>query len=176
MEDKKPVGAPTKFKAEYIEQAKKLALLGAIDTDVADFFGVDVATINRWKLAHAEFCESLKAGKLEADEQVKKSLFNRANGYSHPEDKIFCNKDGDTTIVPTEKHYAPDTVACIFWLKNRQPKDWRDKVHNDLSNEDGSLQLTTAEAAAKLHAIMANAEREKAQAETPALSDEDICE
>jgi hypothetical protein len=22
---------------------------------------------------------------------------------------------------------APDTTACIFWLKNRKPKEWRDK-------------------------------------------------
>jgi hypothetical protein len=27
----------------------------------------------------------------------------------------------------TSSAYPPDTVACIFWLKNRDPKDWRDK-------------------------------------------------
>jgi hypothetical protein len=31
------------------------------------------------------------------------------------------------------KSQAPDVTAQIFWLKNRQPKEWRDKVevHNE---------------------------------------------
>jgi len=28
----------------------------------------------------------------------------------------------------TRKHVVPDTTAQIFWLKNRRPKEWRDKV------------------------------------------------
>jgi hypothetical protein len=30
--------------------------------------------------------------------------------------------------VPYTERYPPDTAAAIFWLKNRQPKHWRDKV------------------------------------------------
>ena len=55
---KRPVGRPSKYKSEYAEQARKLCLLGATDTDMADFFDVDEATINRWKLDFPEFCES----------------------------------------------------------------------------------------------------------------------
>ena len=25
------------------------------------------------------------------------------------------------------KHYPPDVTACIFWLKNRCPDEWRDR-------------------------------------------------
>lgn len=32
----------------------------------------------------------------------------------------------------------PDTTACIFWLKNRQSKDWRDKQEHELSGKDGA--------------------------------------
>jgi hypothetical protein len=35
--------------------------------------------------------------------------------------------EGRITITPLKKHYPPDTTACIFWLKNRQPQQWRDK-------------------------------------------------
>lgn len=168
MTGKKTLGRPTKFKAEYVEQARKLCLLGATDAQLADFFSVDVATINRWKHDHADFCDSLKSGKNELDEQVKKSLFHRAMGYSHPEDKIFCNKDGKVTTEETTKHYAPDTTACIFWLKNRQPKDWRDKVQTEISNPDGSLQPTgNPEMLAKLNRIIENAKIAKASAEQP---------
>ena len=33
------------------------------------------------------------------------------------------------------KWQAPDVTAQIFWLKNRKPKEWRDKVEiqNELS-------------------------------------------
>ncbi len=35
--------------------------------------------------------------------------------------------------VPYVEHYAPDTTAAIFWLKNRQPAQWRDKIEAELS-------------------------------------------
>jgi hypothetical protein len=51
-------------------------------------------------------------------------LFERAKGYSHPEDKIF-NNNGEPLIIPTVKHYPPETAACVVWLANRQPNKWK---------------------------------------------------
>ncbi|WGS85031.1 hypothetical protein [Methylomonas sp. UP202] len=31
-------------------------------------------------------------------------------------------------VVTTEKEALPDTSAAFIWLKNRRPKDWRDKI------------------------------------------------
>jgi len=117
-------GRPTDYKTEYEEQAYKLCLLGATDKDMADFFGVCEATINNWKNEYPAFLESLKRGKIKADAEVAKSLYHRALGYEHPEDKIFCT-NGDVTTVETIKHYPPDTAAAFIWLKNRA--GWRDK-------------------------------------------------
>lgn len=133
---KRPRGRPTRFKAEHCGQALKLCRLGATDKDLADFFGVDVATVNRWKMKHPDFCESLKAGKTVSDAEVANMLFKRALGYSHPEDKIM-QYEGSPVIVPTIKHYPPDTIAAIFWLKNRRPDLWRDKVTQEISGPDG---------------------------------------
>jgi len=119
-------GQPTKYKPEYDRQVFRFALLGATDDEIADFYEVHVDTITNWKKAHPSFFASLKRGKLEADGKVTKSLYQRAKGYSHFEDKIF-NNNGIPLVVPTIKHYAPDTTACIFWLKNRQSAKWRDK-------------------------------------------------
>jgi hypothetical protein len=119
-------GRPTKYQPEYPEQAAKLCTLGAKDTDLANFFDVSVATINNWKIEHPEFLESLSAAKQAADARVVRSLYERATGYNHPEDKIF-QFEGSPVIVPTIKHYPPDTTACIFWLKNRNQAEWRDK-------------------------------------------------
>jgi hypothetical protein len=53
-------GRPTKFKPEFVEQARKLALLGATDREVAEFFEVNEVTVYRWQHEHAEFCKALK--------------------------------------------------------------------------------------------------------------------
>lgn len=125
-------GRPTLYRPEYAEQAYKLCLLGATDKELSDFFGVSESTLNLWKIEHQEFSESLKAGKEIADANVASRLYERAMGYQHPEDKIF-NENGVPLIVPTIKHYPPDSTAGIFWLKNRRKNEWRDRQELDVS-------------------------------------------
>jgi hypothetical protein len=125
-------GRPTNYKSEYNELAYKFCLLGAIDKDLAGFFDVSEQTINSWKQKHPQFLESIKRGKNIADANVANSLYQRATGYEHPEDEIFNNK-GEPMIVPTVKRYPPEPTAAIFWLKNRQPKLWRDKQEVEIS-------------------------------------------
>lgn len=124
---KHPSGRPTAFKPEYVEQAFNYCLLGATDVQMADFFKVTEKTINTWKKNYPEFADALYRGKTLADAQVANSLFKRATGFSHPETHISCYQ-GEIIQTEVTKHYAPDTTACIFWLKNRQPDKWRDKV------------------------------------------------
>ena len=129
-------GRPSAYKPEYVKQARKLCLLGATDKQLADFFGVSEKTLNTWKKAHPEFLQSLKEAKEEADNRVVRSLFERANGYTHPEEKIFCS-EGTVVRAKTTKQYPPDTTACIFWLKNRCKEDWRDKVDHEHGGPGG---------------------------------------
>ena len=120
------VGRPSAYKPEYCEQAIKLCRLGSTDKDMADFFGVSETTFNNWKNDYPEFLASIKKGKEFSDAEVADRLFKRATGYEHPEDKIFLH-EGEPVVVPTVKHYPPDPISAIFWLKNRQRKRWRDK-------------------------------------------------
>ena len=53
-------------------------------------------------------------------------------------------------IVPTTKHYPPDTTAAIFWLKNRQKSKWRDKQDHEISGPDGKPIETEFELGRKL--------------------------
>jgi hypothetical protein len=129
---------PTKYKPEYVEQAAKLCALGATDIEIADFFDVDARTLYRWKAEHEAFCQSLKVSKEIADERVERSLFARANGYEHDEVDIRVVA-GAIVQTPIRKFFPPDTTACIFWLKNRQPEKWRDK--QDVEHT-GSVTLT----------------------------------
>ena len=68
---------------------------------------------------------SLKAGKSQADAEVADRLFKRATGYSHKDTKFATFEGKITDAKEFTKHYPPDTIACIFWLKNRRPELWR---------------------------------------------------
>jgi len=127
-------GRPSKFRVEFITQAEKLCALGATDRDVADFFEVSEATLNRWKLTYPEFCASLKLGKTPADDRVEQSLYRKAVGYSFDSEKIF-HFQGHITRAECIEHVPPDTTACIFWLKNRRPEQWRDKPDGDSTDD-----------------------------------------
>ena len=104
-----------------------MALLGSTDVQLAEALGVTVTTLTRWKARYPDFSSALKDGKAEKDETVVQSLYNRAMGYSHKSVKIFCNTAGEVTEVPYTERYPPDPTSMIFWLKNRQPGEWRDK-------------------------------------------------
>ena len=109
---------------------------GATNADLAEEFGVTTQTIGNWRLKHPEFFAALKLSKEIADEQVERSLYERATGYSYSAVKIFCNsKTGAVTKVPIIEHVPPDPVSCIFWLKNRKPKEWRTEDHGDGSTD-----------------------------------------
>ena len=131
-------GQPTKYKKEYNEQVIKLCRLGATDKEIAYFFNVTDTTINNWKLSEPIFFESIKKGKIESDANIANSLYNRAKGYEHVEDKIF-NNNGEPMIVKSIKHYPPDTAAAFIWLKNRRGKQWVDKQEIEQTNIDLKL-------------------------------------
>jgi len=127
---------PTKYKAEYAVQAAKLCRLGATDAQLADFFEVAVSTVALWKVEHQAFSDALKIPKAEADDKVVQSLYRRATGFEHDEVDIRVI-EGQIVKTELRKVYPPDTTACIFWLKNRQQEQWRDKVQTELTGADG---------------------------------------
>ncbi len=140
-------GRPTAYKAEFDELAYNYCLLGAKDTQLAEFFDVSEQTINTWKKKHPSFLESLKRGKVSADAEVANALFNRAKGYAVTEEKeeeVSGGEGGGSfKKVKHIKHIAGDTTAQIFWLKNRQPELWRDKREVDTVDDTpiGRIQI-----------------------------------
>ena len=134
------MAADSKYSYLFCEIARGMTLLGATDVELARHFGVTTKTINQWKKLHPAFLRSITEGKEKADGRVADSLFNRALGYSHKAVKIFYDsKTGKTVEHEYTQHYPPETVACIFWLKNRQSKLWRDRVENVVSGDADRL-------------------------------------
>lgn len=135
-------GRPPKYKPLFADKARKFCEHGATDQDLADMFGVNVRTIYKWKLQHEAFGQALSVGKAPIDMQVERSLVGRAIGYEFDKqetqvvrERVFNKQTKRYTTVETKRttvigktHVPADTTAAIFWLKNRKPKEWRDRI------------------------------------------------
>lgn len=144
-------GRPSQFKRTFCAQAEELCKLGAIDKDLAEFFEVDERTVNRWKDAHPEFRQSIRAGKIIADMGVAGRLHQRAMGFEFEENhpvKLKKTSYADNgkklleeeyvQIVPIKRVVPPDTVAGKFWLINRQRDKWAERISGELTGKDGA--------------------------------------
>lgn len=120
-------GTRGRYRHQYARIAYKHFLLGATVEDLADLLCVNKDTIYRWAREHPKFNLALKGGRAFADANVASSLYTKAMGYSHDEEEIKVI-DNKVVRVQTVKHYPPDTQAAIFWLKNRQPELWKERV------------------------------------------------
>lgn len=132
-----PPGRPTLYKPHMCDIVRSMALLGATEKQMIDTLGIGNQTFAEWKNTIPEFQEAINEGRALADAKVAESLYHRALGYSHPEEKIF-NNGGEILRAETIRRYPPDTQAASLWLRNRQPDKWRDT--KDIS---GKLTLST---------------------------------
>lgn len=135
-------GRPTKYDPTKNEWVEKFCKLSATDADLAGFLGVSEDTIYEWKKVHPEFSEAIKRGKEYADANVAERLYQRAMGFEHDSEEIKVVSDGNNQgssveRVPVRKVYPPDSTAAIFWLKNRRPKEWREKQEIQHSVQEG---------------------------------------
>lgn len=130
-----------------LETLRGLARRGLSDEDIAKSIGINRTTIYDWKKKYPTFANALRDGKLVADLAVESALFKKATGFTVTDTKTtsFLDKEtgelveGKTEV--TTKHVLPDTLAIMFWLKNRCPDLWKDKIVEE--NDTTETQLNT---------------------------------
>jgi len=123
---------------------------GLIDREIAHNMGVSLSTLSDWKNKYPVIMESLKHGKQVVDIAVENALYKRTQGYEYTETTseplydsmgtAIIDENGKPIIAVTKivkKQVAPDVTAQIFWLKNRKPKEWRDKQDVEVTGKDG---------------------------------------
>ena len=148
-------GRPKKYDPKVTPQlAKWMCRSGLTDKQISKELGIAVATIHAWKKKYPEFSDSLKEPKDFVDSLVEDCLLKRAIGYEYEEVKMIAKKDEDgesktVRIEKTRKTVLPDTTAQIFWLKNRKPEQWREKIEPSGASAD-SLAETLAKMADRL--------------------------
>lgn len=130
------MGRPTVYDPAFVEQARIACAMGATDLELAELLKVDVSTIYRWKLAHQDFCEAVRAGKDACDDRVERAFYNRCVGYTFPAVKIFMPAGAEEPVhAPYMEHVPPDPGAALNWLKNRRGEVWRDKVDVNVTTD-----------------------------------------
>lgn len=112
---------------------------GWTDAKIAARIGITPKTLWEWKQKHEEICNALKRGKEPYDIEIEEALHDSAKGYyvtvKEPMKlKRVKQKQGEGRIeeeyveyVERQIYIPPQTAAQIFYLKNRKPKDWREK-------------------------------------------------
>lgn len=107
---------------------------GLTDEQTAHNMGISYTTLKDWINKFPAISTALKKGKAPVDLQVENALLKRALGYEYEEtitemEEVSGGKP-KKHIRKVTKHMPPDTTAQIFWLKNRRPDRWRDKIEN----------------------------------------------
>lgn len=85
---------------------------GATDEEIAEKLGIALSTFYEYKSKSefSEFSEVLKKTRDAVDGEVENALLQSA--------------------------LSGNTTAQIFWLKNRRPKQWRDKPSEEIGEKD----------------------------------------
>lgn len=115
-----------KYDADFPEQAFHLTKVGGVRADLAEAFGCGEDQIDEWIKKYPEFRDAMEKGREARNSYVIKALFHRAKGYSIEQTKVFIDKFGTVTKVPYIENYPPDSHACMFWLRNRDPANWKE--------------------------------------------------
>ena len=103
-------------KSKWEQVKDKLVLVegwardGLTDIQIAENLGISKDTFYEYKKKYPDFSDSLKKGKEIVDYEVENALLKNA-------------LDGNIT-------------AQIFWLKNRKPDKWKDKIETNKDTQD----------------------------------------
>lgn len=138
-------GRKSLFRKLMYDEGQRLAGLGLVMEEIADFWNINRSTLNRWAKNKPDFKAALKKGRIAADVTVEKSLFKRAIGYefveTHYKETVVGRGATARTIRYKDKEVAKlmaaDVTAQIFWLKNRRPEKWRDDRGLSLFGPEG---------------------------------------
>ena len=119
-------GAPTGYKPEIIESVAKLAKMGMSNVEIAEFLGKPNQTFSDWIKKYPELSGALARARLHPTGKVVAAMYKNALG-AQTVDEIYDDKGNLLKRIVRTKE--PNQAAIQFWLKNRDPNEWREKQH-----------------------------------------------
>ena len=110
------------------------------------------STYYEWKKRFPEIAEALSRGKEIADIEIENALFNLSKGYTVQVAKTFKlrhidydengRKVREYEILKTgfdEVHVPANVNAPKFWLSNRRPDKWRERMEPPAESKNNEL-------------------------------------
>lgn len=153
MRQKKETGGRQKWR-EWAESEANLTVLsawaraGKTDQEIAKEIGISRSTLSEWKKNHESIRKALHTGKEFADRLVENSLYKKTLGFYVTEKKAFkvkrtefddrgrrVEEHEELQTAEETRYIEPDTKAIIFWLRNRMPQVWSDKLLEALGED-----------------------------------------
>ena len=126
-------GKPVKWKNDNVNLVFKLACLGALDKHIADFFQVELQTVNKWKKEHPDFFEALERGRAKANAKVAESLYLNCIDREVNVEEVHIYK-GEVIKVQTKKFIQGDKWAQLKWLSLKAPELYSETLKGITNN------------------------------------------
>ena len=113
------------------------------DRELADRLGITRSTLAQWKKNNSDISDAVTRGRTDvrACADVEKTLLKRAVGYTetirkpmkikhvrYAPDGKRISEDEEVITVEEELHVPGDVGAIRFFLTNRAPQRWQNKV------------------------------------------------
>lgn len=143
---------------EALEELRKIAKLTL--NEIADYIGVSVSTLRRWRKQSQEFDEAIQQkvdieDRKKVQEALLQACFDRK--IKTVNKKQVVDRDGvvhdlveeKTTVIPG------DVRAQKFYLTNRHPARWQEKVTVEKESEGTYIGFIPAP---EVEAVLANTE------------------
>lgn len=137
---------------EWLEEDKLLLIEcwsrdGFTNEQIANKMGIPLSTLKRWKSNFQEIADALSKGKEVVDYLVENALLKSALGYTTKKTVTYIghpDKDGNrkTRRETTIEEVGPNVTACMCWLNNRKPEQWKRNRDNVITNEDKDNNIT----------------------------------
>lgn len=138
-----PPGRPSKYHEAFCEMLVSHMQEGYSFDSFGAIVGVVPDTLYEWVKQHPEFSEAKRMGKVHERYYWETQLRNVSKGTADKIERTVTKYDGQgraTGALRTEEPARPNGVTVIFALKNKFPKDWRDKKEIDLTQNDKPLE------------------------------------
>jgi len=155
---KKPASMPAKWNPVFLGILEKLFEKGCTQREIAEILNISKDTISYWLRTKETVKQAQERGEKEMIEKVKRSFYELAMGYSHPDTVILTNKvtkydnEGKPLYsynkplkVPVIKYYPPNAFACHKILTIKDRENWMDvqKIENNLQiNVQNNIDLS----------------------------------
>ena len=137
INEERGAGKPTLYDEYVIVTVERLAAKGLTNRDIAKNLCIGERTFYEWLERYPQLAHALKKYRGLADIEVENALYRNAVGYNYQE-QVTTNRGA---VVTVNKYHAGNPTAQIFYLKNRMPQRYRDKIEHELTVSEDISQM-----------------------------------